>query len=240
MLQGDVAVAEAVGRVAGAAPVVGSTFEASDVTMFETVFEFPMADGLAHVPSSLDMEFPATVRLFAWEWPQQPDDPGSPKNRLAGMRIMCRKGTVRMSWPLTAVFEGDPSTGGRLRAAGVPCVAGECRLDTYHDVGVMTVAGGFDAELRCRMSMLSEVHPHGLQWNIAHLACPLDGDAGSEMTLGLAAVQHGFSRLRTGRPVVDGRCVSLGGRTHPIGWAIGGLIAHGEVRIGPLEKTGLL
>ena len=237
MLHGGTTLEDALGKVEEARPEEGSELALSDVTMFETVFEVPMEAARAQVPEVLDMEFPASVRLALWEWPLEPGNLSSPRNRLAEIRASARKGAVRLTWPVASVYEGDPATRDALRAAGVSLVEGQNRLEVYHDLSVATFEGGRAGAVRCEMKMISEIHPAGLQWNIASLLCPVEaGAAGTTAGFGLSAVRHTFASLRTGRPRVAGGHIELADGPLPVGGPIGGLVARGEVRIGPLAK----
>lgn len=233
-LRGESALDDAAARVDGCQAVVGSTVELAGVTMFETVFELSMSTAIRLVPDVLEMEFPPTVRFALWEWVTGTQEAGDPKARLGEIRLGCRRGAARSSWPVASVFQGDPAVGRALRAAGICCEDGVGSLALYHDLGVATFAGSSCGEVQIEMRMGHEVHPAGLQWNVAPLLCPRTGAA---LALGRSPVRHQFTTLRTGRPTLVSSGSSLG-PSPVIGRAIGGLVARAEIGIGPLEELG--
>jgi hypothetical protein len=214
--------------------VAGSAVELADVTMFETVFEVSMPTAIRLIPEVLEMEFPPTVRFALWEWAAGPDEPGGTKARLGEVRLGCRRGAARCSWPVASVFQGDPAVGRALRAAGICCEEGISRLGLYHDVGIATFAGQGCGEVHIELRMGDDVQPAGLQWNVAPLLCPLPGD---ELALGRSPVRHQFTTLRAGRPALACAGSALGPRA-VTGQAIGGFVARAQIGIGPLEELG--
>lgn len=233
-LRGESALEDAAARVASGQAVAGSAVELAGATLFETVFELSMSTAIHLVPDVLEMEFPPTVRFALWEWPAGGAGADGPKARLGEVRLGCRQGAARCSWPVASVFQGDPAVGRELRTAGICCEEGASSLALYHDAGVATFSGSRCGEVRIDMCMGSEVHPAGLQWNIAPLLCPLQRAAPA---VGRSPVRHQFSALRAGLPTL----VSAGSVLGPgavTGRAIGGLVARGEIGIGPLGEVG--
>lgn len=233
-LRGEATLDEAAARVGGGQAVAGSAVELAGVTMFETVFELSMSKAIRLVPDVLEMEFPPTVRFALWEWATGDAQAGGLRARLGEIRLGCRRGAARSSWPVASVFQGDPAVGRALRAAGVCWEEGVGSLALYHDLAVATFAGSRCGEVQIEMCTGQEVHPAGLQWNVAPLLCPVQGDA---LALGRSAVRHQFTTLRTGRPTLTSIGTSLGPGP-VIGTAIGGLVARAEIGIGPLEEIG--
>jgi hypothetical protein len=233
-LRGESALDDAAAKVAGGQAVAGSAVELAGATVFETVFELSMSTAIRLVPDLLDMEFPPTARFALWEWPTGNDETGGPKARLGEVRLGCRRGAARCSWPVASVFQGDPAVGQALRRAGVCCEEGVASLALYHDAGIATFAGASCGEVRIQMRMGGEVDPAGLQWNVAPLLCPLKGDG---RALGRSPVRHRFTTLRTGRPALASAGSALGPGA-VIGRAIGGLVARAEIGVGPLEEIG--
>jgi hypothetical protein len=229
-LRGE-AVADASARIVGGQPEVGAVVELTGVTMLETLFEVSMATAISLVPGLLEMEFPATARIAMWEWTTGRAGAADSTARLGELRIGCRRGASRVSWPVASVFDGDPTVGHALRAAGISGEEGSCQLAVYHDVVVASFTGS-SGEVCIKLRTGAEVHPAGLQWNIAPLLCILNtADSG----LARSPVQHQFASLRTGQP-----SLTTAGLLGPgLGQAVGGLLARGDVIVGPVQEIGM-
>ena len=224
-------------RGEGERPSAGSTVSLDDLTMFETVFEVPMEEARSFVPRVCEMEFPVTARLAFWSWQDEQGRVDSSFSHLVDVRIGCRRGAARMSWPLVALFDGDETTGHALREVGLNWVPGTSRIDIAHDrIRARATSTGGGA-ISCEMAEMTEIDPHELQWNIASLLVPIEEAVGTGTPLlGLAPVHHTFATLRTGRPRVAEERVELGGVSMSVATPIGGLLGHGAVTIGPLSE----